>query len=244
MSLPTIVFVHGAGGGAWEWEFWQAVFEERGWQTLSGDLMPNSRGVEFTQVDDYVEQIIDWIHQVQGDVPPIVVGASMAGPLLLKAIETQPVSAAVLVNSVPVEGVDGWPQAKVDFPDVIPWAAKGLAERSLEKMVDYEASIAALVDQSWRDESGSVLNALYLGIAVKQPTCPLLVITGSEDQDIPSELGANLAHYLAADLMTFRNVSHLGVLLGHRAELVANVVCEWVESLEVSLSVSLGDISE
>ena len=234
MALPTIVFVHGAGGGAWEWEYWQAIFEERGWETLAGNLMPAAQGLVETHVEDYVQQILSWLSPTQFETPPLLVGASMAGPLILKAMESVEVSGAVLINSLPVAGVQGWPQARVRFPSVIPWAAKGLAERSLKKMVDYDEAVANLVAESWRDESGSVLNALYEGLPVAYPQCPILVVTGSNDREVSSELGIAMAQFLDADLMVFQGVSHIGALLGHRAEDVARLVAEWAESVALN----------
>ena len=233
MTLPTIVFVHGAGGGAWEWEFWQAIFEARGWDTLAGDLMPVGSGIAETQVDDYVEQIISWLDTAQLQEPPFLIGVSMAGPLVLKAMETVEVSGVVLINSLPVQGVQGWPASRVQFPNKIPWAAKGLAGHSLEKMPDYDEAVASLVAESWRDESGAVLNILYEGLEVAYPQCPALVVAGREDEDIPYDLSVALAEFLEADLVLLQGVSHLGALLGHRAEDVAHLVAEWVETVVV-----------
>lgn len=240
MTSPLAVFVHGAGGGAWEWEFWLNVFAEHGWDTLASDLLPSESGLAHTQVDDYVQQIRDSLAELALDASPVLIGASMAGPLILKVCEEIPAAAVVLVNSLPVAGVDGWPQGQVAFPDVIPWAAKGLAGRSLQDMVDYDAALGSVIDEVWRDESGSVLNRLYAGLDVAVPSCPCLVVHGSEDQDVSATLGFALANYLKADFLMLQGVSHLGVLFGRRAEETADLVALWCESV-VSTD---GDLNE
>ena len=37
---PRAVFVHGAGGGGWEWAIWQRVFAAHGWRSVARDLLP------------------------------------------------------------------------------------------------------------------------------------------------------------------------------------------------------------
>ena len=55
MSEPrrAVVFVHGAGGGGWEWDAWARVFAAEGWRVFAPDLQPAAEGLAATRLDDY-----------------------------------------------------------------------------------------------------------------------------------------------------------------------------------------------
>ena len=56
------VFVHGAGGGGWEWNIWRRVFAASGWHTTAPDLQPVAAGLAATRLDAYAEQVVIWSH--------------------------------------------------------------------------------------------------------------------------------------------------------------------------------------
>ena len=47
------LFVHGAGGGGWEWNVWRGVFEAAGFHVEAPDLMPVHGDVAATRLQDY-----------------------------------------------------------------------------------------------------------------------------------------------------------------------------------------------
>ena len=57
---PTIVAVHGAGGGGWEWGIWARVLGVRGFNVLAPDLMPSAGDLARTSFLDYRAQVLDW----------------------------------------------------------------------------------------------------------------------------------------------------------------------------------------
>ena len=59
--MHSIVCVHGAGGGGWEYELWRPVFEQAGYPLIAFDLQPAAAGLAATSADDYLRQIIAWI---------------------------------------------------------------------------------------------------------------------------------------------------------------------------------------
>jgi len=232
-----IVLVHGAGGGGWEWRLWQRIFVAGGWTVAAPDLQPGEMGIAATTVNDYVTQIQKWLDTE--DLPPFVVGASMGGILAALAVEQVNVAGLVLVNSLPPCSVTGWPLAPMHFPAVISWPAARVQE-SLRELPDYYPNFDELFPETWRAESGAVMNALYRGVAVTTPEVPCLVVCGELDEDVPPPLAESLARVFDADFLRLAGTSHLGILLGYRAQLAAAMVLEWIECMWVEQAGSDG----
>lgn len=224
-SRPAVLFVHGSGGGGWEWHVWRAVFEARGWAVFAPDLQPASAGLPETALGDYIAQVES--HAVGMAVAPVLIGASMGGLLALKVAERVPVAALVLVNSIPPLGVPGWPDLARIFPALIPWSKSAL-EATRESLPDADEETIRWTHARWRDESGRVMRALYEGVPAAPRRCPALVIAGREDREVRPEVGMELARRLGADFACFDGVSHLGALLGRRAPAIAGLACHWL----------------
>jgi pimeloyl-ACP methyl ester carboxylesterase len=237
-----LVFIHGAGAGGWEWKHWRPSFAGGGWSALVPELEPCSGGIAATRLEDYVEQLIALMPNASR-TPLVAVGASMGGLLALKLSERIRPAALVLVNSVPPAGTPGWPVRAIDFPAVIPWAANSALastwastlastwERTRACVPDADEETVREAHAGWRDESGAVMRALYAGVPVRAPAVPTLVIIGQEDAEVPPEVGLALAKALAADVMSFAGVSHVGALLGARAGLIAGLARGWLDAV-------------
>lgn len=229
-SYPHVVFIHGAGGGGWEWRTWQAEFEARGWPTMAPDLQPAPGGLAATTIEDYVEQVVALL-EPRAAGASVLVGASMGGVLALKAAERVRPAALVLVNSVPPAGTPGWPRQPAEFPAVMPWSTTSTLEGTRASMPEADEETVLWAHARWRDESGAVLQALHGGIRASPPSVPSLVLIGAADQDVPPGVGTALAERLDADAMRFAGVSHVGALLGQRAPLIARLAREWLEEI-------------
>jgi pimeloyl-ACP methyl ester carboxylesterase len=222
------IFIHGAGGGGWEWERWIPVFRCCGYNTTAPDLVPAPRGLEATRFEDYLAQIVSLLPDAAAHTPPVLIGASMGGLLALKAAEYARVAAVVLVNSTPSAGTPGWPVWIQAFPPWIPWSTRPL-ESTRASLRDADEDTIRWAHAHWRDESGAVMAALYQGIPAQCPAVPVLVITSRDDDDVPVSVSLALAERLAADVMVFAGVSHVDALLGKRAALIAKLSCDWIE---------------
>jgi len=220
------VFVHGAGGGGWEWNAWAPEFRKAGWICVHPDLEPSPKGIAATQFDDYLRQVENWsrLHQPS---KLALIGASMGGVLALKASETLHPDAMVLVNSVGPAGI-GSRKVKT-WPAVIEWL-KGTLKETQDSMPDGDTESIFFAFKHWRDESGAVLAAISKGVRVTRPTCPLLVILGDQDTDVPNSVGVEMAKRYLADLKVYKGMSHVGPLLGTRAAQVALDTSEWLNS--------------
>ena len=156
----------------------------------------------------------------------VLIGASMGGILALMASSEIRPKAIVLVNSVLPNGF-GKPNARKS-PAIIRWANGPLSD-SRSAMPDSDKETIEFAWKRWRDESGAVVDEIRRGIEVPVPTCPVLVVLGQQDADVPYSLGLKYAHALGADVLIYPAMSHVGPLLSTRAVEVAREVLSWVE---------------
>jgi alpha-beta hydrolase superfamily lysophospholipase len=216
--------VHGAGGGGWEYKFWQEVFEQKGWEVRAPDMMPSEKGLAKTSLDDYIAQTI----KAAGDAKPVVlIGASMGGVLVLKAAEEVNASAVVLVNGTAPRAVIEQPRLTDDVPEVIRWA-NGPLQDTEDAMPDSDRETILWAHKLWRDESGLVVRALRAGVDAKKPNCPVLVVISLNDTDVKPELSRKVATWANADSIEYAGMSHVGPLLSTRAREVATTVEAWL----------------
>lgn len=221
---PTVVMIHGAGGGGWEYDHWQPHFQEAGFPVVANDLQPTSAGLAQTSFRDYVAQVQAWL---PADEPLLLVGASMGGILALKVAELVAPLGLVLVNSVLPAGVEP-SRARKEHPSIVRWANGPLADTQTALFDSDEATIHWAWPR-WRDEAGAVLNTIAAGIPVARPSCPTLVVLGEKDSDIPHQSGLALAAWARADVHLYHGMSHVGPLLSRRAGEVARAVVGWCE---------------
>jgi non-heme chloroperoxidase len=109
-STP-LLFVHGAYGGAWEWdEHFLPYFAERGWVAHALSLRGHAgsdgaENVQFARLRDYVADV----EQVAASLPasPVLIGHSLGGMVVQHCLHRRPVPAAVLMASSPPHGMIG-----------------------------------------------------------------------------------------------------------------------------------------
>ncbi len=223
VAKPVAIMIHGAGGGGWEYMQWKPIFEKAGFHVIARDLVP-AGGLEKTTLADYVEQVVAWAKAEKG--PVILVGASMGGPIALKAAERLKPAGVILINAVPPVGVAPKQEAK-PHPAIVRWAGSPRQD-SVDAMPDSDAKMIDYAWKRWRDESGAVMDALSSGIACAKPSCPVLVVIGEDDKDISPNTSRAVAAWASADVFTYRGVSHVGPLLGRRAPEIARQVVDWL----------------
>ena len=221
----TVVCVHGAGGGGWEWGIWARVLAVRGFAVIAPDLMPVAAGIEKTSFAAYQAQVVDWCLGVGGGV--VLAGASLGGLLALAAAQAVRPAALVLVNPLPPAGVLARPLHALR-PPIVPWARERSLATTRRAMPDADDAARLYALRRWRDESGVVLNEARDGIAVETPRCPTLLLTSELDAEVPAAAARALAVRLSADLRSIPGASHVGPLLGRSAADSAAQAAEWL----------------
>lgn len=106
-----LLFIHGAYAGAWCWdEHFLPYFAEAGFTchalSLSGHAASRcSRPLDSWSIDDYVADVA----AVAAELPaaPVLIGHSMGGMVLQKYLERAAAPGAVLLSSVPPQGLMG-----------------------------------------------------------------------------------------------------------------------------------------
>lgn len=106
-STP-LLFVHGAFAGAWMWETFMPFLAEDGFRSYAVSLRGHGSSagrehIHWHSIADYVDDvaaILKWLGE-----PAVLVGHSMGGFVVQKALERHPAPAAALICSVPPQGL-------------------------------------------------------------------------------------------------------------------------------------------
>lgn len=218
----TLLCIHGAGGGAWEYAKWRPIVAAAGLSLVAHDLLPQAADLATTTIDDYLTQIHGWLPPTDR---PILVGASMGGILALTMAARINPLALILINSVPPAGI-GASRADKQYPAIVRWA-NGPLEETRTALFDSDDATIEWAWPRWRDESGTVLRTIAQGVTAEPPTCPTLVVLSERDTDISYQTGLALAAWAKADVHLYHGMSHVGPLLSRRAEEVAQAVVGW-----------------
>jgi len=108
-SLPPLLFVHGAFGGAWMWdEHFLPYFAQEGWEahalSLRGHGQSKQSGsLHRVGLNDYVEDLSQAVQHL--GVSPVLVGHSLGGVVVQKWLKQHTAAGAVLMGSGPPHGM-------------------------------------------------------------------------------------------------------------------------------------------
>ena len=226
----SVLMIHGAGGGGWEWNIWRRVFEAAGYRVLAPNLEPAADGLAATTFDHYREQLL---RTCQSEAAPILVGASLGGLLALSLAEAVSARALVLVNPVPPLPLHEHLPMRETYPSIIPWGSNASIASTRRAMPDADHAARLFAFRRWRDESGEVMNAVRAGIDVPPPDCPVQVQVSEDDADVPPEVSLELVRRLHADIVRLQGSSHVGPLLGRQAARCADLAVAWLNALPI-----------
>lgn len=223
-DLCSVLLVHGAGGGGWEWRVWARVLGASGCHVHAPDLVPGPKGLAATDFDDYLAQVVRYGRAL--DAPLLLVGASLGGLLAMAAGELEP-AGRVLVNPVPPAGTPGWPARRRSWPSVIPWGDEPEFQSTFRAMPDCDHGARVLANRRWRNESGRVMTQSHEGVDVSADRVPTLVMGAGMDRDVPPGISRSMAARYGWDFVLIPGASHLGPLLGDSAAACAGMARDW-----------------
>jgi predicted alpha/beta hydrolase family esterase len=220
-AMPiNALLVHGAGGGAWEWNVWRRVFAAAGVRADAIELVPAPRGLAGTRLADYVAQVRAAALALPS--PRALVGASLGGLLAAMVADAVEADALVLVN--PLLRVAARRRESAD--GVVRWSRTGL-ERTRRAMPDADDAACLYAAARWRDESAAVLDEAW-STDLARPLCRVLVLASELDNDVPAAATRTLAVDWGADFALSRGASHVGPLLNRDAAHAAELVLAWL----------------
>ncbi len=232
-TKPPILFIHGAGGGGWEWEYWKKYFVSHGYTCYAPTLTGKKKNLAAVGIFDYVKELQILVQMIKQK--PIIIGASMGGFLAQKISELEPVAGIILVNSAPPKNVaiGLWPTKKYsNVDDIIKWSTESTLQDTIDCMPEATKKTILWAHPKWRDESGKVIKELRSGLLINKEKISgrVLVVAGKNDVDITPQVSYEIARYYSADYYAFEGVSHVGALLGKRWKDIAGVVKTWIEN--------------
>ena len=228
---PPVLLVHGAANSSMVWRFWQESLSRRGWTSHAVDLRGHGKspgsvdGVSMSDYADDVESIANSFSEM-----PVVIGWSMGGLVAIMFAARGLARACVgLAPSTPTVERDDSVQIRsgVFGPEEYGITSQDPAKQPAMSDLDIEERLIAL--ESASPESRTARDDRKAGIVVTSLPCPLLVVTGSEDQSWPRS--AYVGMHLPAEYLELRGSSHWGLVLNRRLlPGLSNRVVDWIDT--------------
>lgn len=227
MGAYAALLVHGAGGGAWEWNLWRDALEAHAIAVHVLELQPSPAGLAATTLQDYRAQVGDALQALPH--PRVLIGASLGG--LLAAMCADHSDALVLVNPLPPAPWHRQLPPRDWSADPVPWRRNARLASTRNALCDADEASVTFAFRHWRDESGSVLREARAGVEIGKPACPALLIASARDEDVPPRIISAMATEWRADLLETLASSHVGPLLGRAAPAIARQAVAWLNRL-------------
>lgn len=224
-----ILFVHGSGAGAWNWENFLRQFSAAGYDCYAMSLRghkPNPPLPELGKVvmADYVEDVRGVLREIGGEV--VLVGHSMGGGIAQMVAAQEPVKALVMASSAPVAGVKFKnPPANIWFilhilrtipamvrKKPIPLGWRVMRSAVLNRIPEDQQRA---VFERFQPESGAVGMEVLKGTIsadLANASFPKLVISGTDDQTSLIEMEREIAAQQKADLIELKDHGHMFML--------------------------------
>jgi len=248
----VIFMIHGMWGGGWYWDKFQGYFEDKGYQCIAPylrhhDIKPDDpppSGLGKTSLLDYADDLEREISEL--DEKPIIMGHSMGGLIAQILASRGLAEVAVLITPASPAGITAltWSVLKSFQEVLLRW---GFWKKP--NKMSYEKAVYAMMEKLPVDErkyiydrcvweSGRAATEMgfwFVGVKGAQVdatkvTCPLLVISGSEDRITPAKVVKKVADYYKP-LHTYMEIGgHAHWVLREPGwEKVAGYICAWLK---------------
>ena len=240
-----LLFVHGAYTGAWCWEeHFLDYFAARGYASYALSLSghggsPDRSHLHLYSIENYVADVVAVFASLP--TPPVLIGHSMGGLVVQKFLERTDAPAAVLLASVPPQGLLGSaiglamrkPGLMNDFNSLMGGGvvgAEGLREALFHQPVE-EESLQRYLRASQPESHRAIwdMSLFNLPNPYRMRAVPMLVLGAEHDHLIPPALVDLTArtYNLSADILP--DLGH-GMMLEQGWEDVAARIAVWLDS--------------
>ncbi len=227
MRTCNALLVHGAGGGAWEWNLWRGVLEAHAIAAHALELQPSPTGLAATTLQDYRTQVSGALQALPR--PRVLIGASLGG--LLAAMCADQADALVLVNPLPPAPWHQQLPGRDWSGETVPWRRNARLASTRDALGDADGVSAIFAFRAWGDESARVLREAAAGIEMGKPACPALLVGSARDEDVPPAIIFAMAREWRVDRLETLASSHVGPLLGREAPEIARQAVAWLNRL-------------
>ncbi len=187
---------------------------QSGWEVVIPDLYKDRVG-PYT-FEQYVAHATKEASALVADgVPPIVIGHSMGGLIGQVLASRRLASSLVLICSAPPRGIMAisWKILKA-FPRYLKHMVRGTHYRPPRKDAESflfnrlpEETVGEYFE-ALREEGGYVLRQLFLGVAVRNISCPVLCMIAGDDEFIPPRIGKKIARRHRAEVAIYEGRGH------------------------------------
>lgn len=234
VDAPPLLFVHGLGHGAWCWEHWLRAAAAAGHPAYAVSLRghgASAGSLRTARLSHYVDDVV----HTAASLPrrAVLVGHSMGGLVVQKALARYAAHAGVLVAPVPAHPALGslLAVARRHPGD----AARLMIGRSLPLRAEYlvnqlsEAEAQTITDRCG-PESPIAQYQLLLHRPAAQPRggAPVLVLATPDDALVPlADVRRTAARY-DADLVTFPGMGH-DLMLDREWRAPFDAMTSWLE---------------
>ena len=242
-ALPPLLFVHGAFAGAWCWaEHFLPYFAEQGFSAHALSLRGHgaSQGrehLDWHSISDYVADVDEAIARL--DAVPVLIGHSMGGLVVQKYFERAAVPAAVLMASVPPQGLmSASMQLALKSPDLFReinsvfhggrTSAEALGRVLFAKSID-EDSLRRYNRLMQPESQRAIWDMALFNLPQRwlMHVPPLLVLGAEFDALIPASFAEATANYYGVAAEIVPGMGH-GLMLEPCWEAVAKRIAAWI----------------
>lgn len=242
-SATPLLFVHGSFSGAWVWdEHFLPYFAAQGYDAHALSLRGHGDSFGHEHLDAHsVHDYVDDLATVIGDLgtAPVLIGHSMGGFVVQKYLERHAVPAAVLMCSVPPQGLVA-AQFSMMFqkPGLMIELNRLLGGEDVSLDILREALFAqdipvATLERYYRKMQQESQRAIWDMSMFNLPAIdrmhrpPLLVLGAEQDHLMPAFLVQTTAQTYGVPSRIFRGLGH-GVMLEKDWLQVAEAVRDWL----------------
>ena len=230
-GCTSVLLVHGAGGGGWEWNVWRGVMQAHGFDSHAPELQPAAAGFAATTLDEYMAQVRTRLLVLPR--PRVLVGASLGG--LVAALCAGNADALVLVYPFPGRPWHSQLPPR-QWSEAVPWQREARLSGTRAALGDADAASALFAYRRWQDQPGAPLRSAWMGVEVVAPACPVLFVVSKDDDDVPPQISRATAVAWEASFVQTLSTSHAGPLLGAWAAQTAEQAVAWVNQVLLELA--------
>lgn len=245
-----LLLLHGAFSGAWCWqERFLRLLAAQGRHAVALSLRGHGssegkRGLRLTTIEDFLTDVHAAIRNMPR--PPIVVGHSLGGYLAQLVLGVVPLSAVVLMGSLPPDGLT-LVGPRMAFTDPVFWAEGVLGSAGRSKSATELAALDVLFGKHMTPadrirfarqmvpESPVALGQTHLPrwvLPAQAAGIPALVMQGAEDRMIWEGTALRTACYHGAELARIPGGSHF-FMLDDTAARAASLLVDWLRSRRI-----------
>lgn len=249
-NKPPLLFIHGAFTGAWCWdEYFLPYLASQGYPAYALSLRGHgkSQGHLYTaSLANYVADVTHVIEALALDQPPVLIGHSMGGMVVQKYIERHPVQAAVLMNSVPPNGLacslmymsltDPLLLYQLNLiQNVNPlFSNPNVMRRALFSPDFPDEKLARFLQNSQGESARISLDLLGWDLPnpFNRPKVNMLVLGAENDAFFPPSIVKLTATVYQAQLHIFEKIAH-AMMLENNWQKVADYLVNWLDAVVV-----------